>query len=62
MVNISTDGLVEPYGGINNGDPNAMTFGVHNSAVSQVISIWLNRKCSGTEPNGSIPRKSLVVK
>lgn len=62
MVNISIDGLEEPHGGINNGHPNAMTSGAHNSAVSQVISNRLNRKCSGAKPNGSIPTKSLEVK
>lgn len=62
MVDISIDVLVEPHGGINNGDPSAITFGVHNSAVSQIISNWPNRKCSGAKPNGSIPGKSLVGK
>lgn len=53
---------MEPHGGINNGDLNAMTFGAQNSAVSQVTSNRLNKKCSGAKPNGSIPGKSLVVK
>lgn len=53
---------MEPHGRINNGDPNAMTFGAHDSAVSQVILNQPNRKCSGAKPNGSIPGKSLVVK